>query len=79
MFGWREAYTTLSMNDFAKARDGLSPHGIRFRVKYKNMLGSGQRTDTLGVNTKYAIQYYIFVKKDDLEQAQNIINKALHG
>jgi hypothetical protein len=79
MFGWVEAYTTLSMGELDKARHALGQNGIRNHFKCKNMLGGvwGQQS-TLGMKMDYATQYYIYVKKADEENAQYLIHKAIH-
>ncbi len=80
MFGWVEAYTTILMDDYAKVREALNTSGIRYHMKIKDMLGNMRgRSGTFGVNMDYSTQYYIFVKKADLENAQYLIGKALHG
>jgi len=80
MFGWVEAYVTFSMDDYAKAREALNVNGIRYHMKIKDLLGDMRsRMGTLGVNMDYSTQYYLFVKKADLENAQYLIHKAIHN
>lgn len=79
MFGWVEAYTTFSMGDYAKVRDVLGASRIKYHLKFKDMLGGWGRQISLGMNMEYSTQYYIYVKKADLADAQYLIHKALHG
>jgi hypothetical protein len=77
MFGWREVYTSLTMSDFAKAREALGQKGIRYYYRSKNTFGNSRgHTGSLGINMDYAYQYYLYVKKKDYEQAQYLIGKA---
>lgn len=79
MFGWVEAYTTFSMGDFDKARDALSAKGIRYHFKCKNMNGGGWgQQSSLGMNLDYATQYYLYVKKENIDDAPYLIHKAIH-
>ncbi len=80
MFGWREVLTTFSMTDLAKARDALGQKSIRYYYRSKSLLGNTRgRLGTYGVNMDYSVQYYLYVKKDSLEEAQHLIGGALRG
>ncbi len=78
MFGWREVFTSFSMIDFSKVREALGQKGIRYYYRTKNLLSNYSRghLGTFGVDMDYAVQYYLYVKKLDFEQAQYLISSA---
>ncbi len=71
MFGWREVYMSSSMTDCAKIREALDAKGVHYRYKTSSM-NNDIRSRMSVIDTKFAVQYYIFVKKQDYELAQSI-------
>lgn len=77
MLGWREVYMSSVMNDCVKVRDVLDREGIRYRYKIRNAYGDNlRRMGSFGVDMNYAFQYYLFVKRQNFEQAQRFIESA---
>ena len=77
MFGWREVFTSFSMTDFAKAREALGQKGIRYYYKSKSLMRNTRGSmGSFGIDVNYAFQYYLYVKKDSLEEAQYLIGNA---
>ncbi len=77
MFGWREVFTTFSMSDFEKAREALRQKRIRYYYRTKSLMGNSRgHMGTFGMNMDYAYQYYLYVKKQSLEEAQYLIGNA---
>ena len=74
MFGWREVALTTSMTDCAKIREALYEKGIRYRYRIRNTYGDpSRRLGTFDVDMNYAFQYYLYVKKQDYDQATQLL------
>ena len=77
MLPWnrKEIYTTLSFNDFAKAKEMLQINRINYDYKVvdqsgANMFESRRRQfGSLGLNADVIKQYYLYVHKNDYEKA----------
>jgi len=82
MFPWkrREVLVTNSAEQFGIAQRALNSAGIKYDTKTVNS-GSGNRKtgDFIGrVGERVDLEnfYYVFVKKEDAEQATYLIKKA---
>lgn len=83
MFAWifqkRELMTTFDKKAYLAATDKLTTAGIPFKIKTFNAYASGGRSHgrmgTFGENLDSSTQYYIYVKKKDMEQAAYVINQ----
>lgn len=71
LFNRRELLTTTSMEHQARVRDVLSANGVDYLVRVKSNTGGMSRSRTVmpGTRMELMYQYYIYVKKDDYENA----------
>ena len=76
-----EVYTGFSMKRFSEVRDILSSNGIKYTYKVVNRNNSSgfdsnrAHTGTLGEKSQLAYEYYVYVHKDDYDNAYSIISK----
>lgn len=72
IFGWREIFVTTDQSHYYRVKDILSSHGIKSTTAienpYKRLLANSRMTSGISYNT-----YYIYVKKDYLEQGKFLI------
>ena len=77
----KEIYVGSSMKIFSEIRNILSANGIKYSYKVVNRNNSAgfssnrARMGTFGEKSELAYQYYIYVSKDDYENAYGLINK----
>lgn len=73
---WVELIITQDSGHFAKVSALLTDNGIVYRDKIQN-IGHGSRRHgqlgSLGENPSCSNLYQIFVKKDEVEQAQKLV------
>ena len=73
---WVELVITQDPGHFAKVSALLADNCVAYKEKIQN-IGHGNRRHgqlgSLGENSRYSNLYQIFVKKDDLEQAQKLV------
>lgn len=81
MFLWllckREAFMTLDLNRYNEAKDKLAASGIAFRTRWRSARPSGSRernSYTFGEHWAYTVQYYIYVRNQDLEKARSVLD-----
>lgn len=77
MFKWlfhkRELLTTFDAGQYQAVMQRLSAAGIPYKNTWKGPGNTGRRRGVLGSfgeNLNVSIQYYIYVLKDDLEEAR---------
>lgn len=76
-----EVYTGFSMKRFSEVRDILSLNGIKYTYKVVNRNNSSgfdsnrSRIGTLGEKSQLAYEYYVYVHKNDYDNAYSIICK----
>jgi len=81
VFNRKELIVTMSMDIQAKVRDILATNNIDYSIKTKNLqaspwyANSRSRTGTFGINSEYSYEYNIFVRAEDYDIAQALINK----
>ena len=75
----KEVFVGNSMEKFSKIRDTLASNNIKYIYKVVNRnnsaaLGSSRaRTGTLGEKSEFAYEYYIYVHKNDYDNACRFI------
>jgi hypothetical protein len=79
-FSKREVYTGYSFEQFSNIRNLLSNHNIKHRWRIVDASGSGLGSGNVrahlgGISTQYSKQYIIYVHKDDIALAQQVIRK----
>lgn len=81
----QDVYIGYSMEELAKVRQALVNEGIKYSYKVIDHSGEwlGRGTTrgnfgSMGMNMNYAKQYTVSVKRKDYEQANYVVNKALH-
>ncbi|MBR0599964.1 hypothetical protein [Sinanaerobacter chloroacetimidivorans] len=80
IFNRKEVYHGFSMEDFGRIRGILQDNQIKYTYKVLNPNNRGifdaghSNGGTLGLNLKYAYEYYLYVHKDDYEKSCYIIN-----
>ena len=75
IFNRREVYVGFSMEKFAQIRDVLSANHLNYTYKVINSSGYDSRKyGGLGQNYQYTYEYYLYVHKDDYEEACYLIN-----
>ncbi len=84
IFNRRELVCTWSMKKQADIRNILASNNIDYSIKVtniqsRNFFGSTSRarTGSFGINSDYAYQYQIYVKKDNFETARYLINDVM--
>ena len=76
----KEVYSGFSMEEFSRIKDILSVKGIKYDFKIVNRSTSSGfdstrgRIGSMGENLKYSYEYYIYVNKNDYDDAIFIIN-----
>lgn len=76
IFNRRELFTTFNIEEYIRLRGILQQNRIEFSVKIKNHAGSSRgHLGNMGINTDYAYQYVIYVKRNDFENAVYFLNK----
>lgn len=80
----KEIYNGFSIAEFNKLKDILSTNGIKYDFKTVNRSTasvfdvSRGRTGSMGENLKYSYEYYIYVNKDNYDEAVFAINNYKH-
>lgn len=83
MFGWRNIYVTLSMFDLERVKQALEQSGIPYRWKVNETSSSPigranmRSHGSIGLNLDVAKQYSLYVKKEDVQQAEHIMNHSI--
>lgn len=78
----KEVYHGFSMPEFIRIKELLIIKGITYDLKIVNRNTasvfdtSRNRLGSLGVNDQYSNEYYIFVHKNDCDEAVYIINNS---
>ena len=81
MFPWnrKEVYLGLSMKEFNKVCDILAANKIQYDSRAvnhnANWSGTRGRMGSAGVTLAYENQYYVYVKKQDYENAKYLLTK----
>ena len=75
----KELFTTFSMKKQAEIRSRLAANGIDYMVKTKSqgtsfVWSSRVRMGTFGETIDNSIQYLIYVRKNDYDQARQYLN-----
>lgn len=75
MFAWNraEALVTLSLDHYLRARAALTQNHIRLQSK-RVPVGQKTRRDDGEMLRRPAVEYYIYVHKEDLVRAQELIS-----
>ena len=79
----KEVYVGFSMKSFGEIRDILSANGIKYTYKVINInssstIGSSRVSlGSLGEKPQLAYEYYVYVNKNDYDNAYGIINQYL--
>lgn len=79
---WRrvEVYMGYSMEEFNSRRFRLEQAGIRCEYKIMERTGgggfSGRRQGGFGLNPDYSRQFYLYVDKDDVEEARAVLQRG---
>lgn len=80
LFNREEVYIGFSMNDAHKVMTILKDHGIKYQYKVTNLTqkwtGRGNTRSTsgsLGINQDFSTEYMVYVKKENLEEAEFLI------
>ena len=82
VFNRKELIVTMSMDIQANVRDILAANNIDYSIKTKNLqaspwyANSRSRTGTFGINPEYSYEYKIFVRAEDYDIAQALINQS---
>jgi hypothetical protein len=85
VFNRIELFATYSMQKQSEIRDILASGGIDCFVKTINRTSSGvfgdmrARTGSIGQDMRTALEYVIYVRKDDFDRAAAAVNKKHHG
>ena len=75
LFNKREVFKGWGLKDFCRAREALEAAGIGYRYKVgSNMGAAGARRGYLGLSSDHLNDYTVYVKKQDYEQAQYVLN-----
>ena len=82
IFIWnrKEVYNGFSMEEFSRIKDILSAKGIQYDFKTVNRSTSSGfdstrgRIGSMGENLKYSYEYYIYVNKNNYDDALFVIN-----
>lgn len=80
IFNRKEVYAGFSMEECGKIRDVLAANKIKYDFKCTSSNSSGifsstrSRMGSFGENIEYSYSYYVYVRKDDYEQACYVIN-----
>lgn len=82
IFIWnrKEVYNGFSIDDFNRIKDILSEREIKYDFRTVNRTTSSAfdstrgRIGSMGENLKYSYEYYIYVNKNDYDDAIFIIN-----
>ena len=82
MFIWnrKEVYNGFSINEFNRIKNILSAKGIDYNFRTVNKSTSSGfdttrgRVGSMGENLKYSYQYYIYVHKNNYDNAIFVIN-----
>lgn len=74
MFAWNrvEALVTLSLDHYLRARTALSQNHIRLQSKRVSVEKEARRADGEMLR-RPVVEYYIYVHKEDLTRAQELI------
>ena len=81
VFNRKELIVTMSMDIQAKIRDVLATNNIDYSIKTKNLqaspwyANSRSRTGSFGINSDYSYEYKIFIRAEDYDIAQVLINQ----
>ena len=81
VFNRKELIVTMSMDIQAKVRDVLATNNIDYSIKTKNLqafpwyANSRSRTGSFGINSDYSYEYKIFIRAEDYDIAQVLINQ----
>ena len=78
IFNRAERLMTSNLEVLSRVRDALDAKGIDYKVKSKTALGSstvrnGRAGSTFGVVPMLDAMYAVYVRRDDLDRAKNII------
>lgn len=80
MFGWREVYMSSSITDCDKILKALEKNGIRYQYKIRSASGDiNGHMSALDSQAAMAFIHYLYVKKQDYEQAKYFAGCALRG
>ena len=82
IFIWnrKEVYNGFSIDDFNRIKDILSEREIKYDFRTVNRTTSSAfdstrgRIGSMGENLKYSYEYYIYVNKDNYDEAVFLIN-----
>ena len=82
IFIWNriEVYNGFSIDDFNRIKDILSEREIKYDFRTVNRTTSSAfdstrgRIGSMGENLKYSYEYYIYVNKDNYDEAVFLIN-----
>lgn len=79
----KEIFLDNSLQRFSIVRDTLSANGIKYEYKITDSTNGGsfftssrERSGTFGINMDYAKMYYIYVHKNDFENAQELLRTS---
>ena len=78
IFNRREICLTFDVHKLAKVRETLSVNGIDYKIKSFNR-GNGfggssrSRIGNFGINVEYGQEYAVYVKKEDFEEARELL------
>jgi hypothetical protein len=81
MFPWnrKEVYVGFSMQDFVHVRDTLAANRIAYDMRTVNhstkWTGVPDRMGRFGENPAFESQYYVYVNKQDYENAKYLLQK----
>ena len=81
IFNRKELLITMTMDVQANVRSVLAANHIDYSIKTKNLqaspwyANSRSRTGTFGINSDYSYEYKIFVRAEDYDIAQALINQ----
>ncbi|MDV3427140.1 MAG: hypothetical protein LIR50_08150 [Bacillota bacterium] len=79
LFNKEEVYIGYSIEDLSKVINILKENKIKYTHREINHSErSRRRFGSFGINKDYEIQYTVSVNKKDKEEAEYLINKALH-
>ena len=76
IFNRKELWITWNIKELAEIRGILAANGIAYRIITRSHArNTGNRAGVVGLHTDAMYQYYIYVKKDDYENARYLINQ----
>lgn len=75
IFNREEVYNGFSMEKFSRIRDILQANHIKYNYKCVSQNRGRETFGTFGRNLNFLYEYYVFVHKDDYEQACYMINQ----